>query len=235
MGLLEKKTEISSRPGQDLTGVGVLVVDDVPAHRELYREILISVGYSNIHMASTGAECLSILQANVDEIFVVLLDRILPDATAGQIVRQLLNFHHGPVGIVINTAYPSTESRIEFSEVDSEYIYVTAYLDKAHYDIDLISAEVQNAAEIVCEKRSALPAPKVKVAYEPTRAIKLDPSRVESRIRSGVSRLSGKIPGLAASIGLGALRILLLSLLVGVALKLDTIADITTFLAKFID
>ena len=235
MGLLEKKTEISSRPGQDLTGVGVLVVDDVPAHRELYREILISVGYSNIHMAGTGAECLSILQAKVDEIFVVLLDRILPDATAGQIVRQLLNVHHGPVGIVINTAYPSTESRIEFSEVESEYIYVTAYLDKAHYDIDLISAEVQNAAEIVCEKRSALPAPKVKVAYEPTRAIKLDPSRVESRIRSGVSRLSGKIPGLATSIGLGVLRILLLALLVGVALKLDTIADITTFLAKFID
>lgn len=235
MGLLEKMVGLSSRPGQDLTSVGVLVVDDVPAHRELYREILISVGYSNIHIAGTGAECLSILEAKGDEIFVVLLDRILPDATARQIVRRLLNVHHHPVGIVINTAYPSTESKFEFSEVESEYVYVTAYLNKADYDIDLISVEVQNAAELVCEKRAVVVTSDVKPPHKSTRSLKLDISRAETRVRSGTSRLSGKMPGFATSVGLGVLRTVLLVLFVGVALKLDVIADITTFLAKFVE
>ena len=150
-------------------------------------------------------------------------------------MRQLLDVHHHPVGIVINTAFHSPESRIECSEVESEYVCVTAYLDKADYDIDLISAEVQNAAELIYEKRDLLVATNVKAAYQPTRGKKLEISRVESRIRNGTSRISGKIPGFAKSIGVGALRTLLLALLVGVALKLDAIADITTFLAKFID
>ena len=235
MGLLEKEAGQGSQPGLNLTSIGVLVVDDVRAHRELYREILISVGYSNIHIAGTGTECLSILQAKGDEIFVVLLDRILPDATARQIVRQLLDVHHHPVGIVINTAFPSPESKMEFSEVESDYVYVTAYLDKSDYDIDLISAEVRNAVELVCERRDVVAAPKVKVAYESSRGNKLELSRVESRIRGGMSRFSGKIPGFASSIFVGVVRTLLLALFVGVALRLDAIADITTFLAKFID
>ncbi len=235
MGLFDKRAELGSRSGQDLSSVGVLVVDDLRAHRELYREILVNDGYSNIHTAGTGTECLSILQAKGDEIFVVLLDRILPDTTAEEIVRHLLNVHHNLVGIVINTAFPSTESKIEFSEVQSENVYLTAYLDKAEYDIDLVSAEVRNAAETIREKRAAIAAQNVGAAYESIHSIKLDLARVESKKRSEISHLSGKIPGLVTSIGPGVLRTLLLALFVGVALKLDVIADITTFLAEFID
>ena len=77
MGLLEKIAGRGSRPEQELTSVGILIVDDLIEHRELYREILTNDGYLNIHMASTGAECLSILQSKGDEISVVLLDRSL--------------------------------------------------------------------------------------------------------------------------------------------------------------
>ena len=172
MGLFEVKAGLSSRPGQDQSSVGVLVVDDVRVHRELYREILINVGYSNIHMAGTGAECLSILQAKGEEILVVVLDRILPDTTARQIVRHLLNVHNNPVGIVINTAFPSPESKIEFSGVESENVYLTAYLDKADYDIDLISGEVQYAAELIRQKRAAVTAQNVAVPHESSLGIK---------------------------------------------------------------
>ncbi len=235
MGLFDKETGQGSRRGEYIENVGVLVVDDLKEHRELYREILFNDGYTKIHTAGNGSECLSILEAKGDEIFVVLLDRMLPDTTAAEIVRHLLNVHRNPVGIVINTAFPSAESKGEFSSVESENIYLTAYIDKADYDIDLISARVRNTAELIHRKRTELAAQNVEVAYESLRSTRVGLARVESQIRSGISNLSSRTPGLAASIGLGVVRALILALIIGVALKVDSIAEITAFLAKFID
>lgn len=235
MGLFDKKVRLGSRRGQYLKNVGVLVVDDLEDHRELYREILIDDGYTNIHTARNGTECLSILQSMGDEIFVVLLDRKLPDTTAEDIVRHLLKVHRHVVGIVINTGFPSTESRYGLSDMGSEIVHLTAYLEKSNFDIDTISAEIRKTAELIHGKRAEIAAQKVEAAHESLQGIRLELSRVESQFRSGVSHISGKIPGFATLNALGVIRALMLALFIGVALKVDVVSDITAFFARFID
>lgn len=229
-------TEPDERRGLDRRNIGVLVVDDLKEHREFYRRSLIGEGYSKIYMASNGAECLSIMEAKGDKIHVVLLDMMLPDANAADILHRMSSFQRHAVGIVVSTGFPSEESRIELSGVGSEIVNVTAYMDKSEFDIDSISTEVQRAEKIVLIKRATIAARNAEAAYEPAHESR--PwllARVKTTVQGEISKLSGMIPNIVPSIGFGVVRTLALAILIVLLLKLDESVKITALLAKFID
>lgn len=235
MGLLGKMAEPGARRGLDRCNIGVLVVDDMKEHREIYRRVLIDEGYSKIYMASNGAECLSIMEAKGDKIYVVLLDMMLPDTSAADILRHVVSFQRHAVGIVVNTGYPSEESRIELSGVGSEIVNVTAYMEKSEFDIHSILTEVQRAERLILIKRAAIAARNAEGAYEPIHGFRLGLVRIKSMIQGEISRLSSMMPDLVPSIGLGVVRTLALAILIVILLKLDENVKITAMLAKFID
>ena len=232
MGLFDKKAGWDPRRRKDINDVGILVVDDLKEHRELYREILAYDGFSNIHMAGTGAECLSILAAKGNEIFVVLLDRILPDDNGDHIVQFLLNDHRNLVGIVINTAFPTDESRNDFFNAESENVYPTAYLDKADFDIEVLSAKVRNTAEQICKKRAYMAEQNVEVAQESIRSIKQQLTRMESEVRNDISHLHRRMPSYSKATLQAVSVTVMLGLFVWVEARFGFIAEIPGLLEK---
>ena len=81
----------------------VLVVEDEPALRTIYEQILGSAGYE-VLQAADGEEALAILADTAPEI--VVLDMLLPKVDGGRVLEYMRSAPHlNHTGIVIATAH----------------------------------------------------------------------------------------------------------------------------------
>lgn len=91
--------------------LGVLVIDDLDAPRDIICMLVESLGYKKVTGVSRAKEALKILEANVNEYFCVLSDQNMPEVTGQELVQSIRSHcevRHLP--IVMLTAHASPEN-----------------------------------------------------------------------------------------------------------------------------
>jgi len=131
---------------------GVLIVDDDAVIVSLLSEYLSKEGYKNILRASNGVECLSVLEANGPDIYVVLLDFKMPGIDGLAVIRHLMNVHKHAVGIVLITGFGTATLEDEFFDLGSETVVPVGYLSKPFHFKRLL-ADVIRTIDFIHEKR----------------------------------------------------------------------------------
>jgi len=131
---------------------GILIVDDEQRHREVFTEVLTSVGFTNIFQAQDGIEALSLLSEKGSEIYLILLDLKMPNLDGFGVIKYLLNVHCIAVGIIMVTAYGTKRVKSDFFRMGSDTIIAADYFEKPIHPNNLI-AEIESTLDKVNEKR----------------------------------------------------------------------------------
>lgn len=134
---------------------GILVVDDDPSVQKLLATILNEFGYQIVFMANNGLEAVSTLETYEEGISVVLLDLMMPKMDGVAFLRHLVNVHHTPVAIVVQTGHPDGLTREAFFALGTDTILPSEYITKP-FTPSRIIAEVEKAFICVEKKRKAL-------------------------------------------------------------------------------
>jgi response regulator RpfG family c-di-GMP phosphodiesterase len=132
---------------------GILIIDDDEYTRICYRKLLESSGYVKIYEAKSITESISVLTEFDDEIYVVLLDLMLPDGFGLDVMEHLLNIHSYIVGIIVITGYATTESTLLFFRRGTENIIAADYLSKPTDNKALIE-RVERTINLIQKKRA---------------------------------------------------------------------------------
>jgi len=115
---------------EDNTQRGILLVDDDDAILQLNCIILRRKGYQNIFTAADGINALSILEAHASEIYVVVLDQMMPHMTGIEIIKHLSNVHRFHVGIILLSGKANAEITSDFYKSSSEKVQSMDFIAK---------------------------------------------------------------------------------------------------------
>lgn len=130
---------------------GVLIVDDDPQMIFFLEELLNKVEQRNFS-ANNGTEAVSILAAKGEEIYLVLLDLMMPGMSGLGVVKHLANVHQYPVGVIIITGYASVESAVDFFNSGTDIVIPIDYIQKPFTPKEILE-EIDNTLEDVHAKR----------------------------------------------------------------------------------
>ncbi len=114
----------------DLMDKGILIVDDDSSTREVLSMLLSQKGYSRLYEAENIAQCLSILSEHGEQIYVVLLDLMLPDGMGLSVMEHLINSHSYIVGIFVITGFGSAEHARNFFQLGTDTILAIDFQQK---------------------------------------------------------------------------------------------------------
>jgi DNA-binding response OmpR family regulator len=109
---------------------GILVVDDEQDFADLVRAALVIRGYRFVVTASCGADALRALASSGSEIYVVILDIMLPDFSGLEVMERLLKSHEHPVAVLAVTGYARSEAEARFSSLRSENVFPAKFCRK---------------------------------------------------------------------------------------------------------
>jgi CheY-like chemotaxis protein len=137
---------------EDAKKRAILVVDDEPDMTALLKTLLTNRGQEKIYTATAGAEAVSILSAQGEEIYVVLLDWRMSHMDGLDVMRHLANVHRYPVGIIVLTGYSSVESAVDFYNAGTDTVIPANYISKPFRPQDLLP-EVERTVDRVHAKR----------------------------------------------------------------------------------
>jgi DNA-binding response OmpR family regulator len=186
-------------PDRDVRDCGVLIVDDDPSVQQALTLVLREGGYRHILVASNGTEALSVLAAEGEHVFAILLDLLMPGINGPELIRHLVNIHGVPVGIIIVTAHPRLMSREAFFKMAAEPLVAIDYISKP-FEATRVLADVAFTVRAVDQKREALRLGSFASVH----------SRLE-KIEASVNNLYNQKRGFLAEIGLDLLRTLIIS------------------------
>lgn len=119
--------ETEQRAGDELilSSIPILVVDDAQASREVMKDLLVSEGYTTVHLAASGEEALKSLEAHPN-IGLVLLDIIMPGMDGYEVCRRIRNdarWQHIPVIVITGGAlYQNEALRKSFASGSTDYL-----------------------------------------------------------------------------------------------------------------
>ena len=88
----------------------VLIVDDDAVQRRLLEEVIKKFGYGT-QTASSGAQALSILEQNQQNISIILLDLVMPDMD-GMAILENLKSKNITIPVIVQTAHGSVDTAI---------------------------------------------------------------------------------------------------------------------------
>ncbi|NIR65461.1 MAG: response regulator, partial [candidate division Zixibacteria bacterium] len=109
-------------------------------------------GYNKIFTAHDGVEALSILSANGENIYVTVLDIVMPRMSGTAVIKHLSNIHAFPVGIIIISGYSSREDIKDILNQNVGNIFTTNFIGKPFQVNDIIQ-DVEKALDYIHEKR----------------------------------------------------------------------------------
>jgi len=187
-------------PGDLLTRAGILVVDDEETTCNLVADVLRQTGFGKVFTARNGVEALSVIEAEADGIFAVVLDLFMPAMNGMDLMRHLVNVHKTPVGIIVLTGHSEVLSREEFYRLGTDVVMAMDYVIKP-FSIEAIVADAERTIHAVAAKRSAL-----LVAANSGIHRRLD------AIEAAIDNLSKRQHGFLAQLGLDLIRAILVAL-----------------------
>ena len=114
----------------DLMDKGILIVEDEPSSRKYLSMLLSQQGYSRIYEAGNIADCLSILSEHGEQIYLVLLDLMLPDGWGLSVMEHLVNSHDYIVGIIATTGFGNIETVRDFFQMGTDKILAMDFQPK---------------------------------------------------------------------------------------------------------
>ena len=132
-----------------------MIVDDEKNIVDLLADILKDAGFNKVFVAYNGAEALSILSENGRDIYLILLDLMMPRISGIELIKHLLNVHVYPVGIIIITGYASIESASEFIRLSRNNIIAIDYVKKP-FKVENLLEEIEYALERIHKKRLSI-------------------------------------------------------------------------------
>ena len=132
--------------------IGVLIVDYNIEYVQLVREVLLSGGFENVHVAYDGLECLAILENLGDQIHVIALGLAMPGMTGFDVMQELSLRRVSPAGIVMWTGQASDDNRNVFFSHGSDNVLPSAFIYKGESP-DVLIQGIRNAAHVVKVKR----------------------------------------------------------------------------------
>jgi len=94
----------------------ILIVDDVAVLRTLIKTCLMKAGFTNLHMAESGAQALEVLEEIRPDL--LILDIVMPGIDGFEVCRKIRNTpHYANMPILIQTGMEATQERAEVFEV----------------------------------------------------------------------------------------------------------------------
>jgi CheY-like chemotaxis protein len=131
---------------------GILIVEDVEELRELFRILLQSMGYRNIHLAENGAAALPILETQGGAIDLILLNWEMPRMDGPALMRHLAQSYTHPVGVIMESGYPHNDFKREFFRLGTDSVVPIDYLVKP-FLIEEFELEIRVAMEYVRRRK----------------------------------------------------------------------------------
>jgi two-component system chemotaxis response regulator CheY len=138
--------------GQPRNQPGILIVEDEEELRELFRILLESMGYRNIHLAENGTAALPILEAQGSRIDLILLNWEMPRMDGLALMRHLAHSYPHPVGVIMESGYPHNDFKREFFRLGTDSVVPIDYLVKP-FHIDEFELEIRVAMEYVRRRK----------------------------------------------------------------------------------
>ena len=131
---------------------GILIVDDDLGICSLLEGMLTEEGQELVLTARDGTEAVSILASRGEEIYLVLLDLVMPNLDGLGVMKHLANVHCYPVGIIVITGYASLERMRAFYETGTETVVASSFMHKPFDAKDLL-IEINDTLERIHLKR----------------------------------------------------------------------------------
>lgn len=188
---------------------GILIIDDEDNARSNISQILRSEGYLNIHQASTLAESLTLLKEKEEELYLVLLDILMPDGNGLNLMQHLLNNHDHIIGIIVITGHGSVDVAVDFFKMGSEFI-VAANFNLKPIHIPILLDQIRSTIKLIDSKRNKQNEFALKQIISNQLHLEQNLNSIESRIIS----IERSKPSFIKDLGLHVLRLVIIGLLV---------------------
>lgn len=192
---------------------GILIVDDEDNFRNVLRDLLNrGRGYKNLFTAKSGVEAVSILAANAEKIYLVLLDLVMPQMGGIDVIRHLTNVHTYHVGIIILTGYPDVLAEPEFLKMSSEKILTLQYRQKP-FEFAELEKDVELVLKRVHEKRIGHLNMSADNVYAQLTNIEARLSNLDKipEISKSLQKIEKRHRGLLSDLGLDLLRAIIIA------------------------
>lgn len=132
---------------------GILIVDDHDLIREGIKRFLSDAGYLNVMEAPSGVQALSLMQEKGEEVYVLILDLVMPEMNGLELIQHLVNVHQFSVGVIMLTGYSSGFSKNQFFSLGNEFVHTREYFEKGG-DVDRLLEEIRGTITKIEKKRS---------------------------------------------------------------------------------
>jgi CheY-like chemotaxis protein len=142
-----------SAPSHEITGRGILVVEDDTSLLDIFRFLLESMGYRNVHLARDGIEALTILETLAGQLDLIVLNWQMPQMDGVSLMRYLNQNWSHTVGVIMESGYPYDDYRKEFFKWGTDSVVPIDYLVKP-FAIEEFKLEINVAMEFIRRKKS---------------------------------------------------------------------------------
>jgi len=200
---------------EEIKNRGILIVDDEKGIVEIIKKVLNEEGFNNIYTAFNGVDALSQLSSCGENIYLVLLDLMMPKLSGMDVVKHLSNVHQFPIGIIIITGFGSISVVNEFYQSSKGNVIPLDFIPKPFKFDDLLT-EVYRTLDAIHKKRQGYLDISAKLLHDKLDEIghKISPISVVPSIKNDLERLLFKQRGFFAELGLDVVRIVIIALMV---------------------
>jgi DNA-binding NtrC family response regulator len=108
-------------------GEGILLVDDDPAVRDLFKRALVDAGF-HVFLAADGVEALQLYRQHHQAIRLVVLDQLLPGLSGADTLRHLTDIDP-EVAVICTTGDANRSSELESNPAISAVLFKPFQLD----------------------------------------------------------------------------------------------------------
>ena len=205
---------------------GILIVEDEYHTRQMLAKILSEYGFNNLYQAENVAQCLSILSEHGEQIYLVLLDIMLPDGFGLSVVEYLVNSHSYIVGIIVITGFGTIELARDFFALGTDTILAIDFQQKP-LRLKTLLEQINRALKLIDTKRKSQ---SVRIQNELWRKLDNLEAKLASlhdvreqltRIEEKVERIEKHFPSFLKEIGMDVVRLVIIGLAVFAFLYLD--------------
>ncbi len=182
---------------------GILIVEDDDSMRKMLSTMLKKNGYELIFEANDGVEALSVMARAGEQIYVVLLDVVMPRKDGIEVFKYISNAHQHVVGVLFITGFAAVleKAKDQINGAGSS-VAATQILSKP-FKLGELMNEVNSLLLLVDQKR-------IRYGMIAVSELKSDIVQIQKDIiglKSGVEHLiSHRRPNFLASIGADVLR-----------------------------
>ncbi|MBC8554418.1 MAG: response regulator transcription factor [Candidatus Brocadiales bacterium] len=202
---------------------GILLVDDSCDTLEILEELLKAEGYQKIITTSGGAKAVSILASQGEEIYLVLLDILMPEMSGIDVMQHLANIHKYPVGIIVLTCLDRDETKKEIFEMGTDTVIPMEYITKPFktsnllWEIDTTLESIHSIRMEQTEISSSLLFRRIIKFETQLDNIVAQLSEIKSQlpeIKSDLSYINRKQQGFLAQLGLELIKAIIVAIAV---------------------